>query len=144
MLVPLPGMLVNMIMMIVYTMNSDVCFFTLFMTADLASRIGKKTIMLLLIIACRPSLILASGSASLSCTRFLIAVLALCDEAMNAARANVLLAVLRLHFAQVHRGVKSHGHSSPVFSMCLCQTQCSTQFMAVRHVLPAAIPVAAP
>ena len=142
MLVPLPGMLVNMILMIVYTMNSDV--FYLFMTAELASRIGKKTIMLLLIIACRPSLQLASGSASLSCTRFLIAVLALCDEAMNAARANVLLAVLRLHFAQAHRGVKSHRHSSPVFSMCLCQTQCSTQFKAVRHVLPAATPAAAP
>ena len=53
-------------------------------------------IKLLLKIACRPSLQLASECASLSCTSFPIAVLALRKEAINAARAKVLLAVLRL------------------------------------------------
>ena len=83
-------------------------------------------IKLLLKIACRPSLQLASECASLSCTSFPIAVLALRKEAINAARAKVLLAVLRLQFAQIHIGVKSHGHSSPVASKCLCHTQSST------------------
>ena len=53
-------------------------------------------IKLLLKIACRQSLQLASECASLSCTSFRIAALALWKEAINAARAKVLLAVLRL------------------------------------------------
>ena len=115
MLVPLPGMLVNIILMIVYTMNGDV--FVTFLWQQRSPPESEKD-----------DYVATNDSLS----------------AKSAISERKLLAVLRLQYAQIHLGLKSHGHSSPVASKCLSHTQCSTQLKAVRHVLPAAVPSAAP